>query len=61
MSRFGVHLVQLIERRQATLSQREQREIARGALREKKLEEATATWLRDVRARAYVELREAPQ
>ena len=61
VSRFGVHLVQLIERRQATLSQREQREIARGALREKKLEEATATWLRDVRARAYVELREAPQ
>lgn len=61
VSRFGVHLVQLLERREATLSQREQREAARNVLREKKLDEAYATWIRDVRARAYVELREPPQ
>jgi peptidyl-prolyl cis-trans isomerase SurA len=61
VSRFGVHLVQLLERREATLSQREQREVARNLVREKKLDEAYAQWAQDVRGRAYVELREAPQ
>jgi peptidyl-prolyl cis-trans isomerase SurA len=61
ISRFGVHLVQLLERRQATLSQREQREVARNALREKKLDEAYAQWAQEVRGRAYVELREPPR
>jgi len=60
-SRFGVHLIQLVERRQATLSQREQREIARGLVREKKLDEAYAQWAQDVRGRAYVEFREPPR
>ena len=60
-SRFGVHLIQLTERRTATLSQREQREAVREMLRESRLEEAYATWERDVRARAYVDLREPPQ
>ena len=61
ISRFGVHLIQLIERRSATLSEREQRELVRGMLRERKSAEAYENWVRDVRARAYVELREAPQ
>ena len=61
VSRFGVHLVQLLERREATLSQREQREMARNVLREKKIDEAYANWVRDVRSRAYVELRDSPQ
>lgn len=61
ISRFGVHLIQLTERRNATLSEREQRELVRGMLREKKIAEAYENWVRDTRARAYVELREAPQ
>lgn len=61
ISRFGVHLIQLIERRETTLSQREQREIARNLLREKKLDEAYIDWAQEVRARAYVEYREAPR
>jgi peptidyl-prolyl cis-trans isomerase SurA len=61
ISRFGVHLIQLLERRQATLSEREQREIARNLVREKKLDEAYAQWAQDVRGRAYVEFREPPQ
>lgn len=61
ISRFGVHLIQLVERRQATLSQREQRDIARNLVREKKLDEAYAQWAQDVRGRAYVEFREPPQ
>ena len=61
VSRFGVHLVQLLERREATLTERERREIARGIVREKKLDEAYARWIQDLRSRAYVEFREAPQ
>jgi peptidyl-prolyl cis-trans isomerase SurA len=61
VSRFGVHLIQLIERRQYTLTTREQREVARNMVRERKLDEAYATWVQDVRARAYVEMREPPQ
>ena len=61
VTRFGVHLIQMMDRRQNTLSPREQRELARNALKEKKAEEAFTTWAQDVRARAYVELREPPQ
>jgi peptidyl-prolyl cis-trans isomerase SurA len=60
-SRFGVHLIQLTARRNVALSPREQREAVRGMLRESRLEEAYGTWERDVRARAYVDLREPPQ
>lgn len=60
-SRFGVHLVQLLQRRQAALGPREQREAARNAVRERKLDEAYVRWVQDVRGRAFVQLREAPQ
>jgi peptidyl-prolyl cis-trans isomerase SurA len=60
VSRFGVHLIELQARRQNTLSVREQRELARNALREKKAEEAFVIWAQDVRGRAYVEMREPP-
>jgi peptidyl-prolyl cis-trans isomerase SurA len=61
VSRFGVHLIQVLERRQAKLSEREQREVARNVLREKKLEEAYVQWAQEVRGRAYVEMREPPR
>ncbi|WPB57063.1 peptidylprolyl isomerase [Xylophilus sp. GOD-11R] len=61
VSRFGVHIIQLIERREHTLNQREQRDMVRAAAREKKLDEAYTTWAQEVRGRAYVELREVPQ
>jgi peptidyl-prolyl cis-trans isomerase SurA len=61
VSRFGVHLIQLTERRQVDLSPREVRELVRNQLREAKLDEAYANWVRDVRERAYVEFREPPQ
>jgi peptidyl-prolyl cis-trans isomerase SurA len=60
VSRFGVHLIQVVERRQTTLDVRQQREQARNILREQKFEEAYAEWLRDLRARAYIEMREPP-
>jgi peptidyl-prolyl cis-trans isomerase SurA len=61
ISRFGVHLIQLQERRNATLTEREQRELVRNMLREKKIGETYDIWVRDARARAYIELREPPQ
>ena len=61
VSRFGVHLIQLIERREIRLSPREQREMVRQVVRQRKIEEAYATWVQEVRGRAYVELRDPPQ
>jgi peptidyl-prolyl cis-trans isomerase SurA len=61
VSRFGVHLIQVLERRDVRLSESELRELARSQLREKKMEEAFTAWAQDVRARAYVEIREQPQ
>ena len=60
-SRFGVHLIQVLERRDTELSKRDQREMARNALRELKQEEAYTLWAQEVRGRAYVEYREPPQ
>ncbi|MCX7255725.1 MAG: peptidylprolyl isomerase [Polaromonas sp.] len=61
VSRFGVHLLQVLERREAPLSEREQRETVRELLRGKKQNEAYALWAQELRGRAYVELRELPQ
>jgi len=60
ISRFGAHLIQLRERKSTALSVREQREAVRGLLREKKYDEAFLTWSGELRARAYVDLREPP-
>lgn len=61
VSRFGVHLIRLEERRQAALSEREQRDMARELVREQKADDAINAWTEEVRSRAFVELREAPQ
>ena len=61
VSRFGVHLIQLMERRETNLTPRELRDMARIAVREKKLDEAYATWAQELRGRAYVEYRDPPQ
>lgn len=60
VSRFGVHLIQLLERRKQALSAEQQREAVRATLRDKKLEETYRLWAQDLRDRAYVEMREPP-
>jgi peptidyl-prolyl cis-trans isomerase SurA len=60
VSRFGVHLIQVMDRRTASLDVKQQREQARSVLKEQKFEEAYQEWVRDLRARAYVEYRDAP-
>lgn len=61
VSRFGVHLIQVLGRRQVTLDPKQQREQARNVLREQKFEAAYLDWVRDLRGRAYIELRDPPQ
>jgi peptidyl-prolyl cis-trans isomerase SurA len=61
VSRFGVHLIEVTDRRDAPMSDAEQRALARNVLREKKLDEAYVAWAEDVRGRAYVEMREPVQ
>lgn len=56
-SPFGYHLIQVLERKTDDVSQERQRLVARQAIRERKLEEAAEDWLRQLRDRAYVEVR----
>jgi peptidyl-prolyl cis-trans isomerase SurA len=56
-SQFGFHLIQVMERKTDDVSQERQRLAARQVIRERKLEEATEEWLRQLRDRAYVEYR----
>jgi peptidyl-prolyl cis-trans isomerase SurA len=55
---FGFHLIQVLERRTDVASPERQRQAARLALRERRIEEQTQDWLRQVRDRTYVEYRE---
>jgi len=61
LSRFGVHLIQVLERRELVLEPRQLREQARNVLREQKFEQAYLDWAKELRGRAYIELREPPQ
>ena len=54
---FGMHLIQVLERRTRDVSEERKRAVARQALRERKLEENYQDWLRQLRDRAYVEIR----
>ena len=56
-SPFGMHLIQVLERRQRDVSGERQRATARQALRDRKLDDAYQDWLRQIRDRAYVEVR----
>ena len=59
-SRFGVHLIQVMERREVDVDPRQRREQARAALRERKFADAYQDWLRELRDRAWIERLEAP-
>jgi len=54
---FGIHLIQLLERKREPLTEQRLQTAARLALREEKLAEAVADWAREVRANAYVEIK----
>jgi len=54
---FGYHLIMVTARKTDNVSQERQRQLARQAIHDQKLEEATQDWLRQVRDQAYVEYR----
>jgi peptidyl-prolyl cis-trans isomerase SurA len=54
---FGWHLIQVLERRAEDMSKERQRLAARQALRARKSDEAYQEWVRQLRDRAYIELR----
>ena len=56
-SPFGFHLIQVVERKTDDASKERARQAARQAIRERKIEEATEDWMRQIRDRAYVEYR----
>lgn len=60
-SRFGLHLIQVLERREVAQEPKQQREQARNVLREQKFDQAYLDWTKELRSRAYVEFREPPQ
>ena len=61
MSRFGAHLVQLIERRTEPMNEAQQIAVARAALRERKAAQALQQWENEIRNRAYIEMRAEPR
>ncbi len=60
VSRYGVHLIQLLERREVQLNEQQKREAAKQVLRERRFEPTYEEWARELRAAAYIEMRDAP-
>lgn len=56
-TQYGYHLIQVLERRKAQGDASRSRLEARMALREKKLAEAVFNWQRELRDKAYVQIR----
>jgi peptidyl-prolyl cis-trans isomerase SurA len=56
-SQFGWHIIQVLERRSQDMSKESARLKARQEIRAKKADEAYQDWIRELRDRAYVELR----
>jgi peptidyl-prolyl cis-trans isomerase SurA len=61
VSRFGVHLIQVLDRRSVAADPKEVREQTRNQLRESKFDQVYNDWAKELRLRAYIEMREPPQ
>jgi len=57
LSPFGWHIIQVLERRQQDMTKEASRLKARQEIRARKSEEAYQDWIRELRDRAFVELR----
>lgn len=56
-TRYGYHIIQVLDRRTEKMDEKRTRLEARQALREKKLAEAVQNWMRELHDKAYVEVR----
>src|SRR5471032_2140920 len=54
---FGYHLIEVLERKSDDVSKERERNAARNAIRDRKVEEETEAWSRQIRYQAYVEYR----
>lgn len=61
MSRFGMHLVEVVDRKTVPLTIKDQRELVRNQLREKKATDSYALWTSEARARAFIEYKNAAE
>jgi len=57
---FGWHLIQVLERRNADVSEEQRRQRARAAIRSLKSDDAWQDWLRQLRDSAHIEYRAEP-
>lgn len=55
-SRFGIHLVQVVERRSQDVGNQRQRMAVRQQIHARKADEKLQTWLQELRSQAYVEV-----
>jgi peptidyl-prolyl cis-trans isomerase SurA len=53
----GMHIIQVLGRKSDEMSKERQRQLARQVIRARKLDEASLDWVRQLRDRAYVEIR----
>lgn len=61
VSRFGVHLIQVLGRRPIKMSRADLRDKVAAQFREQRAEEAYQTWSKELRERAYIEFRDPPK
>lgn len=61
VSRFGVHLLQVLARRDMPLSERDMREMARNQVRERKFGSTYELWSQEIRDHTFIEYRDPPQ
>lgn len=61
VSRFGVHLIQVLDRKASMVEKPPLRERIRGLLREEKIEQVQKEWLTEIKDRAFIELKEPPR
>lgn len=57
-SPFGYHLIQVLERKTDDSSNDKKRQVVRRSIQERKMDEATDAWLRELRDSTYVEYRD---
>ena len=58
VSRFGVHLIQVLERKRVPLGEDAQNEAIVDILKQRKADEAFKKWTEEARLRAYVDIRD---
>lgn len=58
---FGLHLIQVMERRNVEMTQEQVKFQIEAQLREQKMPKALEDWMLNLRGRAFIEMREPPQ